>query len=127
MLQFGLLLAASAAPPRATLMIMHTVDPSNPRQPFALSSLDISTGKVVKSMNVSMPEAPCDADPQSPCWMVQNNNYDVAVGTVDNNKNALYFLQQHVNQIGGRPWLPADDCGGCAAAHFSDPRDAPAG
>ena len=105
MLQFGLLLAASAAPPRATLMIMHTVDPSNPRQPFALSSLDISTGKVVKSMNVSMPEAPCDADPQSPCWMVQNNNYDVAVGTVDNNKNALYFLQQHVNQIGGRPMV----------------------
>ena len=126
MLQFGLLLAASAAPPRATLMIMHTVDPSNPRQPFALSSLDISTGKVVKSMNVSMPEAPCDADPQSPCWMVQNNNYDVAVGTVDNNKNALYFLQQHVNQIGGRPWLPADDCGGCAA-HATCCKDPPSG
>ena len=126
MFQFGVLLAASVAPPRATLMIMHTIDPRNPRQPFALSSLDISTGKVVKSMNVSMPEAPCDADPESPCWMVQNNNYDVAVGTVDNNKNALFFLQQHVNQIGGRPWLPADDCGGCAA-HASCCKDPPSG
>ena len=121
MLHFGLVLAASSSPPSATLMIMHTPTRPTPKQPFALSSLDISTGKVVKSMNVSMPEAPCDADPQSPCWIVQNNNYDVA--TVG---GALFFLQQYTNQIPGRPWLPADDCGGCAT-HTSCCKDPPSG